>query len=981
MFLRRFLLLSLFMCASKNHQRNFCFLCFLVFLPLFMCAFPIHAQTQIDWPMVGANPQRTSHNSIEVPGNLKIDWYRVFDPYIDTKVQVIAAGGNIYISSSKGLYAFDAATGNQLWVFGTELPPGNSPTYANGVVYLPGFDHRIRAINAMTGIEISGYIPYETGAGFETNPLVVNNVIYAGNRDGNIYALNATTGAKIWQYTTGGPIRFSAAISKDNTTVYFASDDSYAYALNANPTNSNDPTTILKWKSLKLPGAGFATYWPVVWTDTYPESPTFNQEYVIFSASEKGSTYNWFGTDTDFHQQNYDIGASCTATSGISYLWGSTTQELDCNPIYNYFNTTRPDRRNFIVLNAQSGTEFTPYAPVNWTSAPQAGNKFPPVVGNDGVLYSTIGYNTGGNGGASGWIAGTKFGTQYISKIWNDSGAADEPVAYSSGGNLIYWGAAFNHEAWGTIDLTKPAGSNYYSWNLPVNSSRFCSDPQVDQMLSWRFGPCTSQTSLNSNGVYIVYDGTNDQTPIPYNGKLYLIVANSLYALSPTGKQQQLALVTSPSNLSPANITLTKANVIQLLISELQKIKSAGHLRPGYYDSGYVGVSLDENYGSQTSIPLKSIIAGDHLAQYFHSPGDTLHTLALALPYLTDPTLKTDILNYLKTEEANYPVETYAHIGWKNGSSRETFTDTPEIAAITANGGANGEVPASPLTQIHYSNPCCTAFINIGSFPPEAFYAAWKYALAESFTPIQAKALFDSMKSQLQVPGIGNDMGFLNTSDTNSNLVWWPYILNRYIAGYRGYLELEKLAGYTTNITQSTQMSMYNNLVQLRLNTFSKDQPWGNIIKPGDYYNPNHVLNIARNFMYLTPELAEALNSNKFIQVQQALDEYQYLEPFWFVPKYERTYEEGQGHPLYDRWALFQARAYILKQPFSELVKYLDVPAFQTGDLYYIQNLVAALEAPTSTTNDYRAYLNFLPTFNLTTNIFDLNILLKNLFR
>jgi hypothetical protein len=43
---------------------------------------------------------------------------------------------------------------------------------------------------------------------------------------------------------------------------------------------------------------------------------------------------------------------------------------------------------------------------------------------------------------------------------------------------------------------------------------------------------------------------------------------------------------------------------------------------------------------------------------------------------------------------------------------------------------------------------------------------------------------------------------------------------------------------------------------------------------------------------------------------------------------------------------LFQARAYVLQQPFSELVKYLDVPAFERGDLFYIQNLVAALQAP-----------------------------------
>lgn len=35
----------------------------------------------------------------------------------------------------------------------------------------------------------------------------------------------------------------------------------------------------------------------------------------------------------------------------------------------------------------------------------------------------------------------------------------------------------------------------------------------------------------------------------------------------------------------------------------------------------------------------------------------------------------------------------------------------------------------------------------------------------------------------------------------------------------------------------------------------------------------------------------------------------------------------------------------ILREPYEELVKYLDVPAFYRGDLYYIDNLCAVLEA------------------------------------
>jgi len=47
---------------------------------------------------------------------------------------------------------------------------------------------------------------------------------------------------------------------------------------------------------------------------------------------------------------------------------------------------------------------------------------------------------------------------------------------------------------------------------------------------------------------------------------------------------------------------------------------------------------------------------------------------------------------------------------------------------------------------------------------------------------------------------------------------------------------------------------------------------------------------------------------------------------------------------LYDAVVL-QAKAYVLGEPREELLKYLDVPAFRVGDLFYIQNLVAVIEA------------------------------------
>lgn len=98
--------------------------------------------------------------------------------------------------------------------------------------------------------------------------------------------------------------------------------------------------------------------------------------------------------------------------------------------------------------------------------------------------------------------------------------------------------------------------------------------------------------------------------------------------------------------------------------------------------------------------------------------------------------------------------------------------------------------------------------------------------------------------------------------------------------------------------------------------------------------------------MFLTPELADYLNEHIYFQIHNAVDEYEYVAPYWFVSKFDHSYGEGTFQHLYDYPALLQAKAYILKEPYAELVKYLDVPAFNRGDLFYIQNLVAILGTP-----------------------------------
>jgi outer membrane protein assembly factor BamB len=361
--------------------------------------------------MAGANPERTSWTPEEVRGNLNPLWYKPFEPYISQRVQIIAANNTLYIATAAGLYALDAETGAQRWVYPTALPLGHSPTIHNGVAYVGGFDRQLHAINAQTG---EGLWTFTAKAGFQTNPLVVNGLVYAGNRDGSFYAVHAggaQAGQLAWKFETDGPILYSAAY-KDGV-VFFASNDSHAYALNAQ-------TGALLWKSEKLPGAGFSSWWPVVYEDR-----------VIFSGSNNYRLSTALGPGTlaavEVEEIYPNAGQEPTGTL-VGALgqapgdWASGTTTVDAGRILDYF-AEKPWRRTVFVLDRLSGEERET-APLLWAGNDGSITRYPPVVGGDGVLYQQNVYMSDPvfpGGQISGWQPGNP----HISVISTDWGAVE----------------------------------------------------------------------------------------------------------------------------------------------------------------------------------------------------------------------------------------------------------------------------------------------------------------------------------------------------------------------------------------------------------------------------------------------------------------------------------------------------------------------------------------------------------------------------
>ena len=863
------------------------------------------------WSMLGANPERTSWVSDEVSGRLKPLWYRQFESYIPPKVQIIAAYSTLYISTSNGLYAMDADTGTEKWVYPTELPLGHSPTVDNGVVYVGGFDRMLHAIDAYTGQRIW---TFTAGSGFDTNPLVIGGLVLIGNRDGYFYAVYSEgpqAGQEAWKYQTDGPIDFSAAY-KDGV-VYFASEDSYAYALKAQ-------TGELVWKSEKLLGAGFRSWWPVVY-----------QDWVIFSGSQN---YRNFVIPGDPPESEYDynilypnhsadpMGTLIGPLGAESGNWAQNTPTIDTSqpnvtpngsttPVTEYFEQY-PWRRSFFVLNKNTGAEYTTdfdsdglheYAPLLWVGS-NSQNGYPPVVGSDNVLYQANHYQSD-TWGAGGQVSGWKIGTPYISVISSDWSAFDEPMAYSAGGNLIYWNLCCDRES-GAFNITLPDtlfSDRYQAGERPATGP-------LDPDREWKYFDYNLEDLIPGYSMY--YNGTNDTVfsafgnrngvygyhglqnpPIPYNGKVYMHRGNSVIAFAPDAGQPVQLPMEKIIPFQDPDIQNPSINTLKLsLAQEVQKMIAAGHLRTGYSSSGMI------DNGSKS--------CGDDLMDYWHNPGDTITTIINALPYLpTD--LQQQTKEYLQSEFLSYPPYAYNHIGWKDGAGRETFIVPPEVAADMSIMGPQ---------ENHWDYP---GWI----FAPNSFYALWKYA--EVFGG--AADIYVSSKDRLEA--VPDDNFLLNN----------PHVLNNYIAGYLGFINLESLAQYPES---PGVRDTYNRLLALRVTTFSKDNPdqW---FQYANVYC--RAFSVSINFMYMVPELGQYLHDNALAKVSQALDEYTYLAPYWFESKSETAFGESVIQHLYDYPSIFAAKAMILQEPYQELAKYIDVPASSVGDLFYIQNLVLAIEA------------------------------------
>ncbi|QQR91781.1 MAG: PQQ-like beta-propeller repeat protein [Myxococcales bacterium] len=852
------------------------------------------AQAQQDWPMAAANPARTSHCDTEVAGGLKVQWYKPIEPYISQKVQLIAAADMIFVSTARGLYVLDAASGDELWVFPTEMPLGHSPTYSDGTLYVGGHDRRLYAVDATNG---SLKWSFDAESGFQVNPLVIDGSVFAGNRDGNFYALDAANGNERWRFKTDGPILFSAAY--DNGLLFFASQDSHAYAIRANNGE-------LVWKK-KLASGGFHSYWPVVYRDRVVFVTAHNyltsggdpgSEIASLSQADSAALFpDRNSTDPPAPPRGTPISTIGQATGS----WVTGTPTYDASSVVNYHDSN-PSRRTVYVLDLITGEEKEP-APYLWAWT-RSGTRHPPVVGYDDVLYLTTNYlfDPAINGGhVSGWEPGSNV----MSVISSDWAAVDEPHAISAGGKYIYWNLCCNRQG-GTIDISKP-NTDFYNNAQQAGDPTSLPDPSrewfhinynLDELApgyndAYAFNATEKPYAAfgGPNGSYGYHGDVN--ALIPYKGRLYTHRGNSVFAFSADGSAKLLSqAMIQPSVAAPP--AYHNADILrEKLASEINKMLEKGHLRPGYKGHGIWSLRAES-------------VCGERLNSYFHHPAETLATLAWALPYL-DADLAEQTKQYMRMEYESYPPQSTNDVGWSTGAAREAFELPPEVQA---------DLPSLPASA---------SFFNFEGWQrnPYAFYGLWKYAEAIQ----KEQSIYASLTDLPEAP------------PSDDYLKRNPHVLNAYIAGYIGYTELQKAAGVQEDASLASER---DRLIKLRIDSFTVDSGYKDANTVQEYYC--RTLNTSNNFIFLVPELALRLRDTAYSRVEAAILAYSISAPYWFVSFTEEGYAENAISPLQDT-TMLMARTWIMRESVDKLDRYLDVPGFAVGDLYYIQKLVALLWA------------------------------------
>ncbi len=365
-------------------------------------------------------------------------------------------------------------------------------------------------------------------------------------------------------------------------------------------------------------------------------------------------------------------------------------------------------------------------------------------------------------------------------------------------------------------------------------------------------------------------------------------------------------------NALPATVPITSVNqpVVNKLIQEINNML-VDQDNNGIYD--HLAPASFVNGGNLGTPPT-------HVLLYFNTPAELISTLSMAYPYLP-AALQTKVKSYLDSEMLVYPPLTTGYfppfagtLGQQPGVRREPF-------------------PVDP------NHP-----VNIYPPPPvsiEIAYPIWQYTY------------YTGDQRFITNAGSWNSLVNIYNSFRATNNV----SIYTEVAGLTGFARLAKLKGdtalantvtsYVSGVMSSTPFSTFSANADAKMRVNRETSPVFMNGSGGGCCGANMRGLFSR-------EVGQYLRDNELPAAQAYSQRIERNNPLWYLTLPGWGFDAnsgfvGNGENLYAPpelgWTDFMIHAYILGENFQTLNSYLDFPS-RLGDLFYIQDLIATIEAP-----------------------------------
>jgi outer membrane protein assembly factor BamB len=267
----------------------------LVFTATFVVALPIAASAQMasDWTQFQGDAAHTGARSDGPGPPYARSWSIRPDAAAGQHLSApVVAGTSVFVTGPDALYAFDTATGQQLWREARDAPPAAVAVASVGatraVVYTTGRDadtSKVVAVDATTGKEL-----WSSPATLEdvsrTGVAVDGGRAFVGDESGKVYAIDLADGTVAWTGQTPGKLAGPVVVG-DGVVVAIAA-----------ATDTNRSTTIVgfdeatgdqSWSVVPDAAASFASLGAILDGDVVVAFP----EGTVEGLSLEDGTRSW----------------------------------------------------------------------------------------------------------------------------------------------------------------------------------------------------------------------------------------------------------------------------------------------------------------------------------------------------------------------------------------------------------------------------------------------------------------------------------------------------------------------------------------------------------------------------------------------------------------------------------------------------------------------------------------------------------------